>query len=395
MVLGGGPTLLLILLYLPFTLLAPVGSAAPVLTKTAVTTGARAEPVFPGYGGSAVGAVGWDGLLASSGQTTPRPMASVTKIVTAMVILDAKPLATGEAGPTITLTERDVGYYLDAVRQNGTVAVAKAGIRYSERDMLTVTLVKSANNYATSMAVWAYGSMEAYLAAARAWLDARGLTSTAVTDASGLDPGSVSTPADLVALGKLALADPVVADIVDEKSFQVHDAGLVKNTNSMLGSYGVVGIKTGTLTGAGSNLLFATRLNIGGTTVTAIGAVLGGPSHRQVVADVKALITSVKAGFHRVTVAKRGTVLADYRTRWGQRTQAVASRAGTVVVWSDTPVTVTVSARPAGVSVAGTRVGTATYSAGRSTVTVPLSLSTPLTDPGPGWRLTNPFALGG
>lgn len=385
---------LLLLIYLPFSLLAPVGSATPVLLKTSVTAGAKAEPVFPAYGGSAVGAVGWDGILTQSGQTTPRPMASVTKIVTAMVILQAKPLKEGEPGPTITLTDRDVGYYLDAVRQNGTVAVARAGISYTERDMLAVTLVKSANNYATSMAVWAYGSMDAYLAAAKTWLAAHGLTSTSVADASGLDARSVSTATDLVALGKIALADPVVADIVDEKSFQIHDAGLVKNTNSLLGSYGVVGIKTGTLPGS-SNLLFATRLKIGTARVTAIGVVLGGPSHKQVVADVKTLITSVKAGFHQLRVAKAGTAVADYRTRWGQRAQAVASRAGTVLTWSDTPVTVRVDARPAGIAGAGARVGTATYTAGRSSVTVPLALSSPLTDPGPGWRLTNPFALSG
>ncbi|MBI5160044.1 MAG: D-alanyl-D-alanine carboxypeptidase [Micrococcales bacterium] len=393
-VFGGGSLALVVLLYLPFTLLAPLGSAQAVVRSSTVAAGQAAAPVLPAYGGTAVSAIGWDGLLVKGGDQGARPIASVTKMITALVVLDAKPLKPGEAGPTITMTSADVQYYQDAVRQNGTVAVARAGIRYTERDMLTVTLVKSANNYATSMAVWAYGSLERFLAAAKSWTAARGLTGTVLADASGLDPGSRSSPADLVAVGKLAMADPVLADIVDEQSFQVHDAGLIENTNKLLGSSGVVGIKTGTLQGYGANLLFASRFRVGDRSVTIVGAVLGGADQQQVRADVRALIRSVKAGFRDLRLASKGAALVDYSTRWGQRVRGVAARDASALVWSDTPVSLKVDATPTGLSAAGTRVGTATYTAGATVVTVPIVLSAAITDPGPGWRLTHPFSTG-
>ena len=383
---------LVLLLYLPFALLAPLGTSSPRLLSTQVAAAPEARPALPAYGGSAVGAIGWEGLLAQGGDQGARPMASVTKMVTALLILRAKPLAQGEAGPTITMTGADVGYYQDAVRQQGTVAVARVGIRYTEREMLSVTLIKSANNYATSMAVWAYGSMAAFLAASRTWTAERGLTDTVLADASGLNPGSRSSPADLVKIGQLALADPVLADIVDETSFQVHDAGLVENTNKLLGRSGVIGIKTGTLQGYGANLLFASRFTVGGRSVTIVGVVLGGTDQALVRADVTALIRSIKAGFRDLRLTPGGTALATYATAWGQKAVAVTARAASTLVWSNTPVTVKATLRPVGLSPAGTRVGSVTYTAGKNVVTVPLMLSRPITDPGPGWRLANPFA---
>lgn len=393
-VFGGAILVLVVLLYLPFTLLAPLGSTSAVVAQVPAPLAAAAQPVLPAYGGSAVAQLGRDGMLAQGGDQGPRSMASVAKIVTALVILQAKPLAAGESGPTITMTSADVAYYQQAVKLNGTVAVARAGIRYTERDMLAVTLVKSANNYATSMAVWAYGSLDAFLAASRQWTADHGLKDTVLADASGLNPNTRSSAGDLVKVGELAMADPVLPGIVDDASFQVHDAGLVENTNKLLGHSGVIGIKTGTLEGQGSNLLFASRFAVGGRSVTLVGVVLGGEDQKQVRADVTALIRSIKAGFHDLSLAAKGTTLASYTTAWGQSARAVAARNASTLVWSDTAVAVRVDAKPVGIAKAGTRVGTVSYTAGKTVVTVPLVLSTAITDPGPGWRLGNPFSLG-
>ena len=134
--------------------------------------------------------------------------------------------------------------------------------------MLTIALVPSANNYARALADWAYGSEAKFLIAANAWLKAHGMTSTHLADSTGLNSATRSTPTDLIALGQRALANPVIASIVSTKNTTAPVVGAIKNTNTLLGRYGVTGIKTGTLLGAGSSLLFSSTFQIGGRSIT-------------------------------------------------------------------------------------------------------------------------------
>ena len=71
------------LFYLPMTLLAPLSAADPVIPVVEVLPGEAATPAWPGYGASAIGAVGFPGVLAVSGSDQALPMASITKLVTA------------------------------------------------------------------------------------------------------------------------------------------------------------------------------------------------------------------------------------------------------------------------------------------------------------------------
>jgi len=90
-VFGGAALVLASSIYLPLTLLAPLKPA--VVTVAAPVESASDVPAlaFPGYGASAIGAVGYPGVLAQSGATTPLPMASITKVITALVVLEARP----------------------------------------------------------------------------------------------------------------------------------------------------------------------------------------------------------------------------------------------------------------------------------------------------------------
>jgi D-alanyl-D-alanine carboxypeptidase (penicillin-binding protein 5/6) len=108
----------------------------------------------------------------------------------ALVVLDAKPLAEGEVGPQITFTEADVTFYTDELAHDGSIAPVVAGTSLTERQTLEALLIPSANNYAKSLAMWAYGSVSSYLAAARDWLSSHHLTQTTVVDTSGLSPAS-------------------------------------------------------------------------------------------------------------------------------------------------------------------------------------------------------------
>lgn len=392
---GALALVLAVAFYLPLTLLAPLKGASAVIPAHQVLPGAAAQPVFPGYGGSAIGAVGFDGVLAQSGSTAPLPMASITKIVTALVVLQAKPLSPGQEGPSITMSATDASYYGHYLSLDGTVAPVKAGWTFTQHEILELALVHSANNYAASLAAWAFGSMDAYLAAAKSWIAEHKLTSMTVTDPTGIEPTDAASAADLITLGKLALTNPVIAAIVNTTSISVHDAGTFTNTNALLGVSGVDGIKTGTLNGSGSNLLFSAKEAVGSSTVTVVGVVLGGSNHRVIDADITTLLASVAGGFHEVTLASKGDSYASYTTTWGQTTTAVAVRSVSVLTWSDTPVTSSTSVKPISTGAAGDHVGAVTFNVAGRTVTVPLELGSPVTDPGPGWRLSHPGLIVG
>lgn len=394
-VFGSLGLLLVVVFYLPMTLLAPLHTVDPVVSKQSVPAGAAAALRFPGYGGSAIGAVGFDGVLARSGSTAPLPMASITKLVTALVVLQAKPLAVGEDGPRVTMTAADVALYHHYIAIDGQVVTVKSGFVFTEHELLQLALIHSANNYATSLAMWAFGSMDAYLAAVKTWIADHKLTSMTITDPTGIEPTDVADTADLVELGKLAVANPVLAPIVDTTSLTMHDVGTLTNTNQLLGVDGIEGIKTGTLNGAGANLLFAARHRVGSASVVVIGVVLGGSNHDVLDGDIRTLLTGVLAGFHQLDLAAKGQAFASYTTVWGQRASAVAEESVSLVTWGDAPVTTSITASPVTTGMKGQAVGTVAFTSGGRTVSVPLGLSTRIDDPGPGWRLGHPGLIVG
>lgn len=387
--------LLAIAFYLPMTLLAPLQSVDPVISKRPVPVGSAAALSFPGYGGSAIGAVGFDGVLAQSGSTAPLPMASITKLITSLVVLQAKPLAVGADGPKITMTSADVALYHHYLSIDGEVAAVKTGVVFTEHELLELSLIHSANNYAASLALWAFGSTDAYLTAARAWIAAEKLSSITITDPTGIELTDVGSTTDLIQLGKLALANPVLAPIVSTESITIHDVGTFSNTNTLLGFSGIDGIKTGTLNHAGSNLLFAARHRIGSATVVVIGVVLGGSTHQVVDNDVRTLLKGVLAGFHQLDLANKGDAFASYTTEWGQTVSAVAEQSATLVTWGDAKVTRSITAAPVATGPEGQRVGTVTFTCAGHTVSTPLGLASKVDDPGPGWRLSHPGLIVG
>ncbi len=394
-VFGGLFAVLAGIAYLPLTLLAPVVETDAALAPPSIATPAAAETQLPGYGASAIAAIGYDGMLAQAGSTEALPMASITKVVTALTVLDAHPITADDPGPSVTMTSADVAYYRDYIARNGSVAPVRAGYVFTERELLEIMLIDSANNYASTLSVWAFGSTDAYLAAARSWLDRNGLTGITVVDSSGLDPASTGTVSDIVRLGELALENPIVAEIVGTKSIEIHDVGTVKNTNGLIGHDGVDGIKTGTLDSFGANLLFSATIEVGAESIDLVGVVLGGPDHPTINAAITDMIAQARAGFHEVPLVSAGDALASYTTPWGASAAAVAAHDAAIVVWGDTPVTAAVTADGIRLATRGASVGSVVFTAGPRTVTVPLTLSDDVDDPGPWWRLGHPELIFG
>jgi D-alanyl-D-alanine carboxypeptidase (penicillin-binding protein 5/6) len=345
------------------------------------------------YAGSAIGAVGFGGVLASSGSEKQLPIASITKIVTALVVLDKHPLTVDATGPTISFTQADVAIWQKFQAINGNVSPVRSGLTLTQRDVLNLVLIESANNYAESLAIWAYGSEAAYLDAAHRWLSKNSLRQTTIADTTVMRPANASTTGDLIQLGKLALANPVVSEIVSTKNVAIPEVGNYVNRNKLVGGSGVRGIKTGTLDEAGACLLFAADQVIGTTPVTVIGVVLGAKNHDELNVHVKKLLGQVTSGLHEVTLATAGEPFARYDTRWGATSRAVASSTLRAVVWSDTPITLFITTAKVTSAKSGTEAGKLHFSVKDRAFTVPLILETAIDDPGPWWRLLHPGFL--
>lgn len=264
------------------------------------------------------------------------------------------------------------------------------GMTLTERQVLQVALIKSANNYAGALAYWAFGSNSAYVSAVTSWLAEHHLDHTALVEPTGLNPANQSTATDLVALGKLALANSDIASIVSTKEVTVPGVGLVENSNQLLGVENVVGIKTGTLDQAGACLLFATKEDIDGHPVTVIGVMLGGTDHDSLDVDVQRLLAGVKSGFQTVDAVAKGDVYGTYATKWGVTAHARATRSVSELVYGDVKVSAVPTLRPVSEAGAGARVGELRVSIGSTRVTVPLALDHAVTAPDAWWRITNP-----
>ncbi|ROQ40933.1 D-alanyl-D-alanine carboxypeptidase (penicillin-binding protein 5/6) [Frondihabitans sp. PhB188] len=378
--------------YVPASLLAPIAPASAEVTKYTAPTEKALSLRFPDYGATAVEAVGFDDSLTTSGDSKPRSIASISKIVTALVVLSKKPLD-GGSGPDITFTASDRALYDTYLAQDGEVAAMPAGLTLTEKQTLQVALIKSANNYASALAYWAFGSNQAYVTAAKAWLKEHGLNHTTLVEPTGLNAANRSTATDLVKLGKLALANPDIASIVSTKSVDIPVVGTVENSNKLLGIDDVVGIKTGTLDEAGACLLFATREEVLGHTVTVVGVMLGGVDHDSLDVDVAKLLTSVKSGFQTVTAVTADDVYGSYDTEWGSNAHAVAAKTVSKLVYGSATVKAVPALDTVGEATAGSKVGTLRVTIGSSVTTVPLVLDRAMTEPDAWWRLTNPSSV--
>ncbi|MGA1837147.1 D-alanyl-D-alanine carboxypeptidase [Herbiconiux sp. 11R-BC] len=382
--------------YVPFALLAPLPAAVATVPDATPRTTPAVALTTPGTGASAIGIGGASTILGTSGSTGTLPIASITKTITALVVLDAKPIPDGQQGPELTMTAQDAQFLADTIAEGGSWASVYPGQVLSERQLLEIMMLESAGNYSLTLVTWAFGSVDAYLAAATTWIAAHGLSGTSVVDSTGLNPGSSSTTHDLLALGALVLADPVLAAIVGTATDQLPQLGQIDNTNTLIGMSGIDGIKTGTTDEAGRCLLFSADYVTGGRTVTLVGVVLGADSDASLHEAVLALLQSAQAGFQTVDVATPGTVVGSYLTEWGASADIVTAGAASSTVWSEATVSETnqVSALTTGTS--GTEVGSAQFSVAGvtldgATATVPLQLASALDGPDVWWRLTHPF----
>lgn len=222
------------------------------------------------------------GVVSATEPNSPIPMASITKVVTALVILEKAPLELGEQGDSIELQQKDEDYYWQYAALEGTLTPVTAGYSMSQYEMLQTILLPSSNNIADTLTDYYFGGRDGFLHAAQSYLEREGLSDTRVVDATGFSPESVSTPKDLIRLGQLALQNDVIAEIVAQENASVSVAGTIPNYNSLITEPYVTGIKPGFTEEAGSCLLISADIPKASGGIETIIAVVMGAQDRTV-----------------------------------------------------------------------------------------------------------------
>jgi D-alanyl-D-alanine carboxypeptidase (penicillin-binding protein 5/6) len=367
--------------------LRPLPKLQPVVSLKNPAVGNPAALPWPSYGQAAIGAEGL-GVLSSSGEQKPAPIASVAKVMTAYAVLKQRPLKPNQQGPVITISDQDVLTYNDYYSKGGSVAKVSEGEKISEYQALQALMLPSANNFADTLAIWAFGSMDKYIAYANNQAKALGLKDTHISDASGFSPQTLSSARDLVVLGQASVKNPVLVQIVNQSQADIPEAGVVKNVNWLLGTENVNGIKTGNTEEAMGCFLFSSVRNIGGHKIVLIGAIMGAPDLNKAVSDARPLINSADQGFENVSAVKAGQLIGYYQLPWGGRVQAAAKSDLSFFVWKGQ--TVNLSAKLNTVSTpqkSGAAVGVVSGETGNKTSNTSVVLSQPINKPSWKWRV--------
>ena len=307
----------------------------PVVTTSVHIPGSSPSLPWPTTGSAALTMEGV-GSLGQVGSTQPVPIASITKVMTAYVVLRDHPLEPGATGPAIPVTADTIAAYQAGLATQQSVVDVAAGESLTELEALEGLLIPSGNDLATLLAEWDAGSTTAFIAKMNSTAQSLGLTSTHFVDVSGLDPGSTSNATDLVRLGEAAMSDPTFSQIVSMGEVTLPVAGLLYNFDYDIGHDGIVGIKTGTDAAAGGCFLFEAQRTIDSTKVIVVGAVLGQRTSSPITAvlsSAEALATAAFAAMTTVPVVAPDQLDGRIVAPWGATVGVQAPQSPTIVGW--------------------------------------------------------------
>jgi serine-type D-Ala-D-Ala carboxypeptidase (penicillin-binding protein 5/6) len=177
----------------------------------------------------------------------PLPIASLTKLMTALVALPEP----ARLDRPFTVTPAMVGV-------PGYTISLHAGQVVTPRKMLAAALIASANDAANALAVHAAGSLHGFVGRMNAQAERLGLSDTHYSNPSGIfDHGNRSSAWDVADLSRHVLETPLLRRLVGRRAYQSGN-DLFVSRNRLLWSYhGAIGIKTGSTTAAGNCLAVA------------------------------------------------------------------------------------------------------------------------------------------
>jgi D-alanyl-D-alanine carboxypeptidase (penicillin-binding protein 5/6) len=295
----------------PPTPVPPNGSPSPFISH--LSTPADPMPV-PGVDASAaiLMDLGTGQVLFQKSPEQARPVASLTKLMTALLVLEEE----------AERLDRTIQIHPDAVFDRGdygrgSTLGLRPGERVSVRGLLAGMLLGSANDAAEALAIEEAGSVSAFVEDMNARAKALGMSRTRFASPHGLDDRGRSSAADLMLLLREASKNRVFRDLVGRRLAIVRSDSArprrIQNRNAMLWLYpGASGVKTGFTSGSGFCLIATAHR--GGRQLAVV--VLGGGD--EVFSDAAALLNHGFAAYERRTLVEEGEALGSVRVRGGE-----------------------------------------------------------------------------
>lgn len=293
-------------------------------------------------------------VLWSKSPNAKRPPASLTKVMTAIIVLQrVKNLDSWCTAPAA------VGKDL------GNVVGLRPGDRITVRQALYATIVKSANDACITLAYRVAGSEAAFVKLMNAKARSLNLQNTAYKNSRGIPvSGHYMSAADLAKLGRHAMGNPTFRKLCATRSATIKWPGhsvRVSSRNRLLKYDWGYGIKTGSTPQSGKCLLGAGTYGLR----PLILVTMNEPTRDQEELDAVAMFAWGDAQYERRTVVTAGDLVTEVQLDGGGEVRAVAASSLTRVVRRDATVKVVLSV-PTSLSTvppAGTKIGTVTYRA--------------------------------
>jgi serine-type D-Ala-D-Ala carboxypeptidase (penicillin-binding protein 5/6) len=254
-------------------------------------------------------------LYANRGRVR-RPVASLTKIMTALVVLS-------RADPDDTVVAST-----NAAGQSGSVLGLRAGERIAVRELLYALLLQSSNDAAVALAEHVGGSVAGFLDLMNAQARKLGMTDSFFTSPSGLDDSGYSSARDLAIATRIAYGNPLFERIVKTKFHNVPSPSgaprRIQNRNILLWLYpATIGVKTGFTTPAGHCLIVAAE-DATGLRLMAVALGSPGTDAAGVFNDGAALLNYGYEAFRRETLIHTGDPVGPFQVS-GAAVPAVAA----------------------------------------------------------------------
>lgn len=324
---------------------------------------------------------------------SPHPLASLSKLITVLVCLEAQPLGAGEDGPSYTWTAADRELQDELLAIDAVAFPIPVGTELSVREMLTLILLPSANDFAIAFAHSVFGDTETFVAAVTDWAARHGLETVNFVEPSGMDERNQAGAGDLVRIARLALAHPTVSEFTGMRSAVVPAVGRVENTNPLLSSEpGIIGVKTGSLSAAGFNYIAAQETTVGDREFVKISVTLGRSSEAERADSGLAALAEMDALPQDATLAEAGTVLGSVVTWQGETVELLSDAGASTRLVPGETVTREPRLEAIGASAAGFRVGEWVLAGAGTEQRLGIVTGADIVEPDLWWRLSHPLA---
>ena len=299
-------------------------------------------------------------VVFSKNADIPLPMASTTKIMTAVVAIESCDI------------DKNISVHADAVGVEGSSAYLTAGENMTMKDLLHALMLQSANDAAVAIAYEISGGIESFAELMNAKAKKLGLVSTQFSNPHGLDSDEhFTTASELARLASYAMKVPLFREIVSTERYVTGNGRVFVNHNKMLNLYdGAVGVKTGFTKRSGRCLVSAAERN----GLLAVAVTLNAHDDWN---DHKKMLDFCFASYETVTLAEIGQISVDIPCVGGNKSTVHCTNLDSVrlTLPKGSEVSTTIEADryyPAPVKVGDALATAKLYSSGQLIATIPL-----------------------